>query len=205
MSESRVATSVGLRRGAQGGLTLVEVMLGALVLGIGIAALLLALISQVALNEHARNVSFATEDANRVLEEIRERNGGAGCPPVTTCTPSGCATRWDAWLSGAGGGKSLGPALAVDELVAVTCQDNGLMKYCEADQMGENEWHAPGGPAGPPDDGLLRVTVAVCWRHRDRVIGECAWDGMALLANDADGSGVIESPVMIATVVACRE
>jgi hypothetical protein len=50
----------------------------------------------------------------------------------------------------------------------------------------------------------LQVTVAVCWRHRNRVIGECAWDGVALSANDADGDGVIESPAMLTTLVTCR-
>jgi len=92
--------------------------------------------------------------------------------------PGGFAT-WDAWLDDAvtgGGGKSIQPNPATQELITVTS-------------------------AGVDP---LQVTVAACWRHRERVVGECTWDGAALTANDADGNGIITSPAALATVVTCR-
>lgn len=53
------------------GLTLVEVVLAALILAIVVSAILGAYMGQVTLNEHARNLSFAINDAQlpeRALE-----------------------------------------------------------------------------------------------------------------------------------------
>ena len=173
--------------------------MGGVVLAVAIAAIIGAYVGQVALNEHARNLSFAIQDANRIIEQIRQVNSGAGCANPTIVPPG--AASWDAWLAGAGGGgKSLLPDPANNERIAVTCQNSTGTQYCPAAQMG-TEWHAAG-PVGVIDP--LRLTVAVCWRHRMRIIGECAWNGATLSANDANADGIITSPVVLTTVVTCR-
>ena len=191
-------TAISLRRGA----TLIEVLLAALLLAVALAAILGAYLWQQVLNEHSRNLSLAIQDANRVMERLRQRN--TGCTDPTAQPPAGA--NWDVWLASAdGGGKSLQPTLNTQELIVVTCQNRDGTQYCPAAQMG-TEWHAAG-PAGTQNP--LRVTVAVCWRSRSRIIGECSWNGVALAADDTlpvalDTAGVIDSPAMLTTLVTCR-
>ena len=195
-----------MRRKAAQGFTLVEVVLGALTLAVVASAILGAYVGQVTLNEHARNLTWATQDANRVVEQIRLENTGPGCtsPDVV---PAG-VTSWNAWMNTGGGGapKSLKPDPDLNELIVVTCQNNpsaGAPLYCgDADQVGTGEWAQAAGFNSDYDP--LRVTVSVCWRHRNRTIGECAWDGTTLSASDTDGDGVIEAPAMLTTLVTCR-
>ena len=66
-------------RGARSGMTLIELLIGAAMLAVAIAALLGAFFGQSILNEHARNLTWAMNDANRVMERLREANAGAGC------------------------------------------------------------------------------------------------------------------------------
>jgi hypothetical protein len=91
----------------------------------------------------------------------------------------------------------------VAELVVVTCQDGAGAAYCDADQMGASEWHAPGGAAGPPDDDPLHVTIAVCWRSSNRTVGECTWNGAQLATNDANADGVITGPGLMFASLTC--
>lgn len=180
------------------GFTLAEVVLGVVVLAIAAAAILGAYIGQVTLNEHARNLSLAMQDANRVIERIRQENVGCGQEP--TVNPPNARPSWDAWLRNEGGGLTL---VNADEQIVVTCQHRAGAPYCADAQMG-TEWH-PAGPAGTENP--LRVTVAVCWRHRGRIIGECS--GAGALAGDAAlaagaTAGVVDSPAMLTTLVSCR-
>ena len=172
------------------GFTLAEVVLGGTVLAIAVAAILGAYVGQVTLNEHARNLSLAIQDANRVIEQIRQQTVGCGTTPDASA-PGGAG--WDTWLTN-NGGKSIQPNPANNELVVVTCQASG------------------GGVAVPACTGPnpIRVTAAVCWRHRGRIIGECATNGVALQAQQDAGNGpkndpdVIESSAMLTTLVTCR-
>ena len=162
------------------GLTLVELMVGATLLAIGIVALLWALLGQVTANEFSRSRAWATNDASRVMEQLRRRNTG-GCSTPSTDPPAGFAS-WDAWLADTGvtggGGKSVLPAPTTNELVVVS----------------------------PQGSNPLTITVAVCWRHRSRVVGECRWNGSTLVPDPAAGGNplVTESPAMLATVMTCR-
>lgn len=181
---------------ANQGFTLAEILLGGMVLTIAIAAILGAYVGQVTLNEHSRNLSLAIQDANRIIERIRQQNADCGAAATPQIIPPG-VTRWDLWLTP----KSM-PAVN-NELIVVTCQNSGATQYCPAGQMG-GEWHAAGA-AGTADP--LRVTVAVCWRHRGRVIGECS--GTPLQADVTvtvpnDDASIIESPAMLTTLVTCR-
>ena len=163
------------------GFTLIELMIGAILLAVAITTLLGAFLGQITLNEHARNLTWAVNDANRVLERMRQQNSGAACTSPSANPPGGFAS-WNAWLAadiaaGGGGGKSIQPNPNTNELIMVT-----------------NDTSDP-----------MEITVAVCWRHRGRVIGECRWNGGALVANDADGDGVFESPAMLSTLMTCRK
>lgn len=184
------------------GFTFTEIVLGAMVLAIAIAAILGAYVGQITLNEHARNLSLAIHDANRVIEQIRQNNTTCGNaptaqPPSGTVLNNGFEIGWDNWLATAGGGRSLPPGPAGNELVVATCQNrNGIVVSCAAPPSGTDP---------------LRVTVAVCWRHRERTIGECTWNAgtSTLTPNDAvvvaaDTASVIDSPAMLTTLVTCR-
>jgi len=179
-----------------GGFTLVEVVLGGLVLAIAIAAILGAYVGQLTLNEHARNLSMAINDANRVIEQIRQQNSPcAGAAPSIQWPSDGS---WNGWLGNlaAGGGKSIQPDPNNNEFVATTCQEaDGSPTYpsCSAaDTAGANP---------------VRVTVAVCWRHRGRIIGECD-DTTPPTPNEgrvvANDTAAIDSPAMLTTLVTCR-
>ncbi|MBI3321082.1 MAG: type II secretion system protein [Candidatus Omnitrophica bacterium] len=158
-----------MSRGRCEGMTLVEVALGAVTLAIVLAAILGAYVGQVALNEHSRNLSLAIQDANRVMDQIRQQNSPCAAPPAPDLNPPGGGT-WDAWLAAGGGGKSRPPNL---ELVQRSSTP------------------------GPP----IQVTVAVCWRDRNRTVGECSWNGVNLTANNP----AINSPAKLTTLITCRQ
>ena len=193
---------------ASRGYTLVEVMIAGAVVAIAITALLGAYLGQIILNEHARNLTWAVNDANRVMERLHQLN--TGCATPSAVSPIG--TTWNAWLADTGatggGGKSVQPAPDTNELIVVTCQDRdggtASSDYCASNQTGTGEWHQK--PAGPTSDNPISVTVTVCWRHRNRTIGECTWNAgtSTLTPSDTDGDGVIESPASLATLMTCR-
>ena len=200
-----------MKRRVSGGFTLVEVVLGSLTLAIAIAALLGAFLSQITLNEHGRNLSLTVHDANRVIEQLRLQN--SPCGGSVPSAVAGAAS-WDAWLNGQG--KSLPSAdPAAEERVAVTCLERvpdtppaNPSDYCGRGgtaQVTAGEWRT--NPAATTFD-PIQVTVAICWRHRGLVIGECTWNGTTLTPSDgANGGvadGVIRSPAMLTTLVTCR-
>ena len=155
------------------GFTLVEIMIAVAVLSVGMIGVMDVFYSVQVLNEHSRHMTWAASDANRVLERMREENNGCLAP---SADPADGAATWDAWLTDTGGGKSIQPDPATNELVTVTSSGTDP----------------------------LTVTVMVCWRHRTRVIGECAWDGTALSTSDLDEDGTLESPVMMSTLMSCH-
>src|SRR3990167_4535612 len=113
------------RRNMSSGFTLIEVVLGAMTLAVAIAAILGAYLGQLTLNEHARNISLAVHDANRVIEQMRQENTPCTVftnPPRPEIVPAGAAS-WNGWMDAAGVTKSLQPNPAVNELIVVTCQD----------------------------------------------------------------------------------
>ena len=202
-ARDRQSKVLGAQASRERGLTLMELLIAAAIFLIAIAALFWASFSQRTLNEHSRNLSWAVNDASRVIERMRQLNRGGACTRPSAISPGGGTTSWDTWLAGVGGGMSLPPG--TNERIFVTCEDNGGA-YCDADQMANAsvEWHNSDGAAGLPDDDPIRVTVAVCWRHRTRVLGECTWDSAQLQAADSDGDGILESPAMLTTTITCR-
>jgi type II secretory pathway pseudopilin PulG len=52
---------------------------------------------------------------------------------------------------------------------------------------------------------LLQVTISICWRQGNRVIGEDAnLNGVLDGGEDANGNGIIDSPVQLVTQIANR-
>lgn len=198
------------------GLTLIELLLGGMTLAITAAAILGAYLGQVTLNEHARNLALAVHDANRVIEQVRQINSPCTSNPlIPTVIPVDAAGNpqptwtWNTWMTtgNPGAPKSFQPDPDTNERIVVTCQASDGSSYCPSTQMG-SEWHAPDAVATAEDP--IRVTVAVCWRHRQRTIGECRWDGAALIPDDTlnvagDTASVIDSPAMLTTLVTCRQ
>lgn len=163
------------------GLTLVELVLGGGMLVVAFTGLLQAWLSQLTLSEHSRYLSWAVNDADRVMERIHQQNAVATCSVPTVTPPVGFAS-WDAWLAdttaGGGGGKSIQPNPAVNELIVPSISGTDP----------------------------IQVSIAVCWRNRGRTLGECTWNGAALSPNPAAGGNpaVTESPAMLSTLVSCR-
>lgn len=187
-------------------MTLVEVLLAIVVLVVAISAILGAYVGQQTLNEHARNLTLATQDAERVIEQLRSNNAQCNIPTAAT------AGGWNAWLDAQVPAKSVpNPDANAGERIVVTCQDQdgGVLStdYCGRNaptpQVATEEWTFQ---AASTAFNPVRVTVAVCWRHRGRTIGECAWDGASLTPSDSGTGvvGVIESPAMLTTLVTCR-
>ena len=195
-----------MRRRRARGLTLVEVVLGVLTLALIAAAVLGAYIGQITLNEHARNLSLAIQDVSRVIEQMRRENVGCTSPEVV---PAG-ATSWDAWLQAQVPGKSI-PGVGTAERIVMTCshQNGPASGLCGiGNQVGSGEWTSTGGNTTLDP---LSITVAVCWRQRNRTIGECTYNAGTGVMTPVDGAngpnevvGVIESPAMITTLVTCR-
>jgi len=191
-------------------------MIGAVMLVIAITALLGAFFGQVTLNEHARRLTLSINDANRVMEQLRQRNIGAACGGGPTAQPPTGYTSWDAWLAdtgaAGGGGKSIQPNPTLNERIVVTCQDQDggslATDYCgDANQVGSGEWVRQAAISTSFDP--IRVTVSVLWDLRGRVLGEGRRVGGVLQADDTvavanDTAGVIESPAMLSTLVTCR-
>ncbi len=167
--------------GSAGGFTMVEMMVGASIIAIVIAALMGSYVGQMQLSAHARNLTAAMNDATRVLEQIRIQNVKgqgtcAGSPPLPSVKPPAPYTSWNAWLNtGAPGApKSINqPNRDTAELAVVTCQDEdggaSAADYCGSNQAGTTEWKVR------PEDSTfdpLRVTVAVTWSQQSRAVGE---------------------------------
>jgi Tfp pilus assembly protein PilV len=179
------------------GLTTVEILLGVFILsvaGLGIAG---AYMSQATLNEHAYNLTRAGYDAVRVMEQIRLQNND-GCALPSAAVAGG----WDGWLVDQDPGKStLIADVDTNQQVMVTCEDEDGGDPCGSNQVAEDEWSVA---EADSNFDPIQVTVSVCWRHRGRIYGECAWNGATLVADDVDGDGVVSSPVMLTTLVTCR-
>jgi hypothetical protein len=177
------ASSRGARE--RDGFTLIEFVSGSALLLVVIAGFLYLYVTEQALNEHAVNLSWAAADADRVMEQLRSQNFPGTCAGINTNPPVGAD--WDAWLAdvsaAGGGGKNVPVTTGSQERVVLSVP----------------------APAADPRP----VVVSVCWRHRDRTIGECNWDPATQTLTENPGmSGdpnVTSSPAMLATLLTCRE
>ena len=167
------------------GFTLIELMLGASILAIAIVALMGAFFGQSYLNENARNMTSAMNDATRIMEQIRQQNTNDREPCKTQKLPTALAVdatgtrvavNWNSWLETSTGGKSVNRQLAdaadrnKAELIAITCQDGSSTQrpapHCGPNQASPQEWF--GNIKQPTTFDPIRVTVAVSWREGQR-------------------------------------
>jgi len=196
------------------GVTLIEMLLAAMTLAIAISALLGAFLGQLTLKEHANNLSLAIHDANRIIEQIRQDNLNCQTPsidPSDPADPGDTPTSWDSWLEAQSPGKSIPNTNAnAGQLIVVTCRSRDGSASCGTGgtraQVGSGEWSVS---TGATTFNPIQITVSVCWRHRNRTIGECSWSGSALSPADTPSppnvvTGVIESPASLTTLVTCR-
>lgn len=169
-----------LRRRPAAGFTLVEIMLGAAIMAIALVALLGAFFGQAYLNEHARNLTAAMNDATRIMERVRQQNEGTSCTTPSARPPTG--ESWNAWLNTQAPGKSVDiPDRNTYEMIVVTCQNETGTTYCGNNQTGTAEWEPWYQGVGTTTGGKqaavttafnpIRVSVAVGWRQRQRVLG----------------------------------
>ena len=169
------------------GLTLIELLIASTIFLVAIISSIAAVLYQTRLDEHARHLSRAIADAARVMERLRQQNSpGGGCTGLPAWAPPTGFGSWDAWLAtplaaGGGGGKSVEPDPAANELVVFN---------------------------PPSGTDPLHVTVAVCWRHQGRIVGECVPNGAGMSAsptlNPRGDSTLTESPAMLTTSITCR-
>ncbi len=55
------------------------------------------------------------------------------------------------------------------------------------------------------DPALLNVNIGVCWRQKaSKVIGECQLSGETVIFSDANGNGILDSPVQLTTRMSQR-
>lgn len=158
---------------------------------------------------HARNLSLANIDVQRVIEQIRIQN--AACTTVPAAIPL-AGNSWNAWLEDAsgGGGKSL-PA-ALNGTMVVSCRSLDNTAFCSRNQIGSGEWQYFQSPVSS-DQSPMRITVSACWNDRGRIIGECKPDTAnppALIPDDSlpyaasDVAYVIDSVASVTTLITCH-
>ena len=90
------------------GFTLVELLIATAVLLVAITGLLIAFRSPAVLNEMARDTTIATQDASRIIEQMR-------VTPFANIQ----TTNWDTWATN-NGAKNLLPTSDTNEQVVVT-------------------------------------------------------------------------------------
>ena len=155
------------------GFTLIEVVIAMLVVFVAVIGLLAAYASSFELVETARNTTYALNEAQEKIEELR----GHTFTDIYTYYTTPPNDRFD-----------------VDGISAT-------------DGEGSIEIINDGSdPQGLTSANLLQVTVTVCWSQRSgRIIGEDTdLDGELDAGEDANGNGIMDSPVMLVTYVANR-
>jgi len=145
----------------QAGFTLIEIMLGTSIMVIVLVALLGSFFGQSTLNQNARNMMAAVNDATRIMEEIRRqnaRNPDGSFPAGSLCATSNIPSArppsqqsWNEWLDAQVPAKSLAGSGNIHEIAVVTCQDQdggtALSDYCgwtatgQGAQVGPAEWY----------------------------------------------------------------
>lgn len=154
---------------ARGGFTLIEMMMGASIMGVVSAALIGAFLGQTALNATARNLTAAMTDATRVMEEMRTLNSGVSCASGVPSAKPSDHNSWDEWLTAQV--KSI-PTNADTglELIALTCQDGSVADCTAGDELtclDEDETKvtcpsAGGTPVECPGEGIKYAPVRYC-------------------------------------------
>jgi|GEM_PF-1262621 len=219
---SRATQPARTRCTAHRAFTLVELLFGLSILAIVIVALIGIYFGQSFLNANARAQLLAMNDATRVMEQIRLQNVNCSFPSTAPPTMVSPVSSWDGWLAAQTPSKSLSSTYS--ETISVTCQkETGgktVADYCGPNQVGlGDQWKFQKFTSTTFDP--IRVTVAIGYQLQARVVGSgssgveftagLAASGSQLYGSkplqegpDANDNGVIDSQVMLTTLVTCR-
>ena len=158
------------------GLTLLELVIGVVLLVVGVGGLLMgmpSLLLQVDYLSHAQAALNATQGQ---LDQLAVTSLDTLWPDAASAGPRGS-----------------GQSAALNGLPAGT---NGLL----AIQIKSGDLHNPGNPA------LLDLHVAACWKERGRQIGgDRNCNGQLDAGETADADGWLQSPVMVSTRIGRRD
>lgn len=137
------AAARNFREGRRG-FTLLELMVTAGILVVSLLALLATYISLAALIESSRNTTVAINDANRVIEQMRNS--------AATSFTSMVSTNWTGWAS------SNGANTLTDEQVGFCYYNlNGTLIFCSNGSTSANP---------------VQVNINVSWTERSRARSE---------------------------------
>lgn len=174
------------------GFTLIELMIGAVVLVTALLGLLGVFTGCFGLNETARNLTIAINGSQQRLEEMRRHTLANFDSIVGDCSPGG----------------SVGNTFTINNWLPAA--EQGAVIYILNPQTGAI---LNTSPAANPGLTLYEVRITVCWRQRGgRIIGEdngtgaggIALDGVLNGSEDVDGNNMLDSPAQIITLMGQR-
>jgi hypothetical protein len=168
-----------VRKGSEAGFTLVEIMLATGILVFALCGILAAFISCAALSSTSKNINIATNAALEISEQIRTTSFSYLSSPVT----KGLRINGQPFAETFTGSKIYNCHFSVAVL-----PENSVTVYIDTNTSE-----------------LLGLTVSVCWKQNNRVIGEDKdLDGELAESEDANANELIDSPVQIVTRVGNR-
>jgi hypothetical protein len=167
------------RKGSEEGFTLVEIMLATGILVFALCGILAAFISCTALSSTSKNVNIATTAALEIAEQIRT----TPFPDLSSPATKGLLINGQPFTETFAGSDIYNCHFSVAVL-----PQNMVTVYIDTNT---------------PE--LLGLTISVCWRQNNRVIGEDKdLDGELAESEDANTNELIDSPVQIVTRVGNR-
>ena len=167
------------RKNSESGFTLVEIMLATGILVFALCGILAAFISCIALSSTSKNVNIATNAALEIAEQIRT----TAYTDLSDPSGSGLLINGQPFTETFPGSNIYSCSFTVAVLPS-----NMVTVYINTNT---------------PE--LLGVTISLCWRQNNRVIGEDKnLNGQLDAGEDANGNDLIDSPVQVVTRVANR-
>ena len=173
------------RRPSEGGMTLVEVLIGTMLLVGGGGALLVGMQQATSHADYLSQFQIAMQAAQGELDELASTD-------FDTLLTTDCA-------------YSLAPA-------SLPCANRGIRTVTLANRSAQEIAGAlltvqikPAPGESPSAPSLLDIHVAACWRFHGRALGDnrnC--NGQMEVGEDADGDGWFDSPAMVSTRVGRR-
>ena len=159
--------------------SLAEILIAIIILILAISTILITYLACFVLIDTVKNVNIATTAAQGVIEEIRSRNNF--CNPGDIIPFNNIANSFNCLTPNLSGYNNF--TFSLNDIP----DSRGIVYVDETNPV------------------LLEVTVSICWRHRNRVVGEDQnLNGVLDAGEDANGNGIIDSPAQIITRIADR-
>ncbi|MFH0856214.1 MAG: prepilin-type N-terminal cleavage/methylation domain-containing protein [Candidatus Omnitrophota bacterium] len=168
------------KRLSKKGFTIAEVLLAVAILAFALCGILATYLACFNLSGISKNMNIATSCAQGVIEQLRAK-------PFTQVTPGMVFL-----VNGVNYSSSLVSSNIYCWKFTVPTSsmppDNKMAVYIDFS-----------------DGDLLKVTVSVCWKQAGKIIGEDTdLNGILDPGEDANGNGLIDSPVELITLVSSR-